>query len=799
MVVKSKWFILAFILSVANVTSSLLCEAPTINSVTIEGNSQVSTEAIRSKVPFIVGQPFERRLSASMLKNLHTFGVFSNIQLFSKPADDEPDEVDLIVRVTEKKRLSGIVFEGNQSLATDKLRKKLEVEKIKTLDAAELPAIADRIKKVYRDERMRHHLNVTGELLPDEGKDTVKARFVIDEGISTYVRRIRFEGNKHIPDNILRSRLFTRESWPLGFLDMAGAYHPDALLQDKYTLENFVQSCGYFTGRVVDAKVEEFPSGAVDITFIIEEGDLYTIKSIAAPGNELLSEQQILANLPLCEGQYYSKDAIRAAIDRLRTIWGEYGYIYADVQPGIKPDAKNKTVEIVFNSDLGSKIRVNRIDIVGNYKTLDKVIRRELLFDEGDTLTKRMMDESKRRVQLLGYFDQRDGVNWKLIKTDDENVDLELVVKEKSTGELGGKLSWGGQANLYSPTSGAAFEAFVKDTNFRGTGTQYNLSGRYSFTDSALEATAGNAWLFDRPISGSVSAFTRDIVYEEFNQTVAFPNERSLGGSVRSGFRVGGWEYADFDAALGDELIYYKTANLVRRDRFVDPLIADAVQCQINRTFIPGDLLWASLIVGGDRRDHPMYPTTGYRWGLDLKCGIPHSGSPFGYMRSALDVNWYTTLIDEYRLVLHLHGFLGYVFTIRNGEIPYRELFHIGGPATVRGFLFGQIGPSILGSSLGAMRALVVNAELIFPLSADGNIHGFVFYDGGAGWHTPNASCIERTLLSNNTFNYRHAVGIGINVERPTPVRVEWGVKLDRKRRFGETPAELHISMSRPF
>lgn len=764
-----------------------------IRDIIVENNKAVSKEAILAKLPYRPGGRFDQRTTDEAIQSVYSLGYFSQIQIIVD--DIEEGLIDLIVNVTEKKRLSNIYLKGNSSYETPKLLKELETERIKTLDETDIPAIVEKIKRTYRDKKSYHHVTVTSELKPAANDQAVDLYLTIKEGIPSYIRKVCFNGARCISPRTIRARIFTRESWPLGFMDHAGTYHPDAVQQDKYVIENLFQSNGFLMARVTDAKVEEHDSGAVDVTFTIDEGDLYTVSKVSAEGNDILTEGQLLSQILICPGQLYSKDAVRSTMEQLRTIWGEYGYIYADVQPSIRPNPENKTVEIAFYTDLGKCIKVNRVDILGNTKTLRKVIQREFLFDEGDTLTTRMLEESKRRVQLLGFFEQRNGVEWRMIKTDEEHVDLELLLIEAKTGRISGEAGFGGQADMFSPTNSWSLRLNINDSNFLGTGTRYAFIGSYSRQDKSIDCMIGNNWLFDKPISGSLQGFAREMIYEDFRQTELEPVERNVGGAGHLGFRIDKFNFALADVALGYEKITYKTDNVARAMR--DREIQQIVQMQIDHSLQPGRLLWLGASLQQDFRDHPYYPTSGYLWVVNAKLGIPHGRDSYGFIRCTFDYHWYTTLIEQYGLVFHLRGSLGGIGSIQDHVIPYRELFHIGGPATVRGFLYGQIGPMLLDSSLGGTRELVLNAELLFPISADGGVRGALFYDGGASWHTPDADTIQANLLHNNSFGYRHAVGFGVSLERPTPMKIEIGFKLDRKR--NEKLYEVHLGMNQQF
>lgn len=769
-------------------------ERPIIDALIISGNTVVAAPALRTKIPFAVGDRFDEHKAAQIIKAIYKLGYFTNVQVIIEQV--APQHINLVIKVTEKDRISALTFEGNNNYSSEKLAKKLEASRIKTLDEHEINNIAEQIKRAYREKNF-HHVKVDGSLVETDN-GTYKAHFIITEGMCSRVRKVEFKGNNHISDGALRAKIFTREDWLLSFMDRAGTFHPEALLQDRYTIENYYQSRGYLTARVTDTLVDEHEDGTTDITFVINEGDLYTISAVHATGNNLLSEEDLLRRIPLCTGQLYSKELIRTSMENLKTAWGEFGYIYADVQPLIKPDEATKTVDISFRSDLGNCIHVNRIDIVGNTKTIDKVIRRELLFDEGDTLTKYLMDESKRRVQLLGYFTQPDGVIWRIIKKDDEHADLELIVKEANTGRIFAELGYGAQPDPTAPTGAWNLKGGITDSNFQGQGIRYGLSGTYSGVNKTVEGYFGNDWMFDRPISGGINGFVRETIYEDFRQTTQEPVEHLLGGTVNTGFRLEKYNFVAMGMTLGFEQISFKDRLIARN--IDNPSMQGIMQAQINRTFQPGTLLWLDTLISQDFRDHPFYPNTGYIWNFDIKIGIPtQQQTGFGFVKIGLDGSWYTPLIEQYGLTLRLHGFAGAVIPMQHHAIPYRELYHIGGPLTVRGFLYGQVGPQLLGSSLGGTKALVTNVELQVPIASDGNIRGFMFYDGGASWDTPNASDMDPALLYNNTFGYRHAVGIGISLERPTAMRIDWGFKLDRKKRRGESLYEVHFGMTRPF
>jgi len=225
------------------------------------------------------------------------------------------------------------------------------------------------------------------------------------------------------------------------------------------------------------------------------------------------------------------------------------------------------------------------------------------------------------------------------------------------------------------------------------------------------------------------------------------------------------------------------------------------------KEFTPGEYIWVSANMEQDHRNHPIHTSRGQKWKVASRIAIPSfdkhrpdtipSDKVFhhiGYGKLFFDYIWFTPLINEQDLVFKLHCFFGVSTPFGGKTIPFNELFHIGGDTTVRGFSYGQIGPQFLGDTIGGTKAMVISTELIFPITEDLSMKAVVFYDGGAGWDNPYTCGINPEFIENNSFDYRHAVGFGIRLLRPMPVRIDWGFKLDA--RPGENESQVHFGMT---
>jgi outer membrane protein insertion porin family len=771
-----------------------------INAIKVHGNTSTSLDAIINQIPYKIGETFDPRKTRILIHNLYySIKKFRNVKVMAELVDN--DFINLHVFVEEKYPLKELKTFGNKKVSEKEIAKKVDLESISSIDPEELKIIANKIKDIYL-EKGYHQTDIETALeLDDSNRAT--AILTVHEGIAATVKQIHFSGNASISSKQLRAVALTKEDWILGFLDKSGNYHPDRLEGDKHFIEQFYQNSGFLHAKVVDIIVDIDPETQnIILTFEIEEGDRYVIDKISAPGTENVPEQYLLAMIPMRPGMYYSREAITNAIKRLELIWGDYGYIFAHIEPSIQPNEDEKTVAISFFSELGDQVYLNKINIRGNTKTRDKIIRRKILLDEGELITQNRMNASKRNVASLGYFDPRDGVNWKIRRLNKEEADLDLIVKETKTGHFGAQLGFGGSgADWQSPISGMSIKGELSDTNLFGSGVHLNLSTTYSKDEQTALIHVAQPWLFDKPLLGAFDIYHRRPVYDELRhvQTV---HQKLTGGSITLGCITQSKKPIFHDVNIlfstGVEDIKYNPTAIARIE---NPLERMQYQRILNQEFEPGTFAFVSTKMEQDTRNHPIHTMYGHKWRVATKFAIPTFGNNIGFYKIELDASWFTPLITEYDLILKLHAYFGISSPFKNRIVPFGDLFHIGGQSSVRGFLFGQIGPEFLGDTIGGSKAFFWNAELIAPITADMNMKVVAFYDGGTGFDNPYVTPADKPFVSGNNFDYRHAIGIGIRVLQPMPVNIDWGFKIDpRKNKLfpnrSESASEVHFGMS---
>ncbi|MBY0353148.1 outer membrane protein assembly factor BamA [Candidatus Babeliales bacterium] len=766
----------------------------TIKEIIVEGNKTVKQELILNSIPYRVNDVFDAQKSELAINNLYALGHFRKIKLEGEEIDSE--SMVLIVTVEEKKLLEDLHIKGNKKLETKKIKEKIDSAKITAIDEETLKGICEQIKKMYVEEH-KHFVTIETKLTPNEkNPNKMTAELTIHEGPTSSVKFVNFKGNDKIAANRLNKPLFTRENWLLGFMDQAGSYSEEQLDADKHRIEYFYRDHGYLTAKVTKTDVDFSPNKRdVSITFNISEGDLFTVSSVSAHGDEVFSDDELKPYIDIKEGEPFSQSKLIKTIGKLRELWGEKGYIFADVYPQVKPNEDTKEVAIVFNVDRGKQMYVNRIEITGNHATRDKVIRRQLDLVEGEMITSKKLTRSKASVEYLSFF-ERDGVNWKIHRITDELADLEMNVREAKTGSFNFQMSYG--TDRFNPRPSLRGMLVLEKSNLFGLGWEVGglvQASRRRFQKFELRFI--DPYLFDSNISGAFYFYKRWDEYEQWRSLNRSPVQIVTGGHTRFGFRM-----PQIDKRL-QLLLDIGIENIRNKNKITT---TDATFAPIvNRSFQEGTLNWLGLDLIKDTRNHQIYPNEGYKLTITTKTALPGLNDEFAFLKGEAHASCYTALIGKDTLVLGTQMRLSAVRSLGGHTklTPYKELFHMGGQNTIRGHVFGGAGPAWKeagdtseGSPLGAQNAFLFSTELIFPLIPDYSMKAHFFYDAGCGWDTPKNDIPDTSYIKRDKFQPRHSVGFGLNLVNPFPAKIDWGFKLDRKKSQNESAHEFHLTMN---
>lgn len=687
-----------------------------IARIVIEGNVRIDERTILNYLLVAPGEPFsEERLNVS-LKTLFATGQFADVDISRRGND-------LIVRVVENPIINRVIFEGNKALKDDKIREEIQAEPRGTFTNARVRADVQRILQLYRQSG-RFAAQVTPQFKPlDQGR--VDLIFEIIEGPVTGVRSINFIGNEIYTDRRLRGVIATKQSRLWRFFSSNDNYDPDRLAFDREQLRTFYQNEGYYDFRVTSAIADLTPDQEdFYITFTIEEGQKYNFGDIKVEtALDKLDGNRLRGAVRIQDGDLYQADRIEDAIDSLTFAAGFAGYAFVDIRPRIEPNPDTGTIDVTFVVDEGPRVYIERINIVGNTTTLDRVIRRELAISEGDAFNRVLLDRSRNNLRRLGFFSDVE-ISERPSQIPDRTI-VDVAVTEQPTGEL--SFSAG-----FSSVNAFLFDVSVSQRNLRGRGQRAVATIRASTRQQLLNFQFTEPAFLDRNLSAGIDIFANRT---DFSDVGGFESE-TYGGSVRFGFplteriqlglsyqlRQDNLEIPDADIVIAADGSLATTDDGVpvpvgseMGDQMVvdicDPLFVNrSTVCLSERSelssIIGYDLFWNRR--GGD----PINPTRGFD--LSLSQDLSGLGGDVQLLRSEGALTFYRGILPGVTASLRLAG--GYVFPFGDDDsLRINNRFFRGGQ-DFRGFNVFGIGPRVVDEEL----TVDENGELVFD--ADGNV-----------------------------------------------------------------------------
>ena len=751
--------------------------APTgdvISDIKVVGNARIEAGTVRSYMLVQPGDPFDPDRIDRSLKTLYATGLFHDVNLTRQGNT-------LVVTVVENPLVNTVTFEGNHSIVDATLRPMLDL-RARSVYTPEL-AQSDRQKilDAYA-KKGRFGTTVTPKIIRLD-QNRVNVVFEIHDGPETVVSRITFVGNHAFGETRLREIVSSRQEAFWRFLTNSDTYNPERVDYDKELLRRFYLKNGYADFEVRDATAELAPDrSAFFLTFTLSEGEQYKVGAVSVDSKLPNLDGKVL--LPLVEqevGDVYDGDAVERSTTAIENAVQTRGYAFVEVHPRISRDKAKHTVNLVFDVTQGPRIYVERIDITGNTRTKDNVIRREMQLAEGDAFNATAIRTSRQRLQDLGYFNTVN-VTPSPGSTSDKSV-VTTTVDEKATGEL----SFGGG---FSTDDGALLNAGLREKNLVGTGIDANLNGVLAERASQIDFALTNPYLFDRNLVGGIDVF--DI--NNNNQNLTDYDESRVGFTLRLGY--------EFNDHLRQALNY----SLVDRD--VSNVGTDA------SLFILDQQGYSLLSQVGqtltlDYRDSRSDPHTGFviNYGLDY-AGL---GGSEHYVRNKIDGTYWVPL-DRFSgnsdWGISISGGTGYLDELGGGRQNIIDNFFLGGD-NLRGFQSGGAGPHtiplaqggvVYGSdSVGGTFIYTQSTELHFPLpiSPDLGLSGRAFVDVGGlsgvdslrSVNTPNVFGVTQSVQQGVSDPPGPRVGAGVGVSWKTPFGL---INIDLadpvvKKKFDET------------
>ena len=716
-----------------------------VEEIRVEGNQRIEAETVFSYMVIAVGDPFDAERIDRSLKSLFATGLFADVTL-------RREGNALVVRVLENPIINRLAFEGNKRIGDDVMSAEVRLRPRVVYTRTKVQSDVARIVELYRRSgRFAATVEPKVIQLPQNRVDLV---FEIDEGPLTSVRRISFIGNERFSDRKLRGQIQTKESVWYRFLTTDDTYDPDRLTFDRELLRRFYLSKGYAEFRVVSA-VAELTRDRKDffITFTVEEGERYRYGEVSLK-SELrdLSVDDLLEHVETETGDWYDADEVEDTIQELTTVVGNLGYAFVDIRPRAERNRDALTIDLTYEIAEGSRVFVERINITGNFRTLDKVIRREFRLVEGDAFSSAKLRRSRQRIRNLGFFDKVDLTSSQGEISDKAVIDVE--VSERATGEL----TFGAGV---SSVDGLLADVAIRERNLLGRGQDLRLSFTLSGRRQELALSFTEPYFLDRELAAGFDVFRREV---DITDEGSFDQE-SLGFSLRMGYPI-------------TERLRHNVNYTLREDKISD-VDADAsrfIKAQEGTSVTSG--IGQTLLY--DARDSRIDPSEGYfvRFTQDV-AGI---GGDVRHLRNRLSAAYFYSIFPDWVASVSASG--GHIFGFGE-DVRINNRFFIGG-SDLRGFDTAGIGPrdEITRDALGGNLFGTGSLELSFPLGfpKEFNVRGRLFADIGTLTEIDD----EGSEILDEA-SPRASVGLGLTYISPFgPILIDFGVPI-LKEDFDET------------
>jgi outer membrane protein insertion porin family len=777
-----------------------------IVEVRFRGNRRVESEAVALEISSAVNKTVDVDRIGSDIRKIWALGYFEDVQVES---EETPAGVILTFVLRERPTIRKIIVEGNNKIKLDDINDVLDLAQSEVLDLGKVATNVEKVRSLYTEQGFfLAEVSYLVRAVHDEaGK--VDVVLVVAESSEVIVRRVDFVGNKAISDEDLRKNMFTRAGSFFTYLNKkaGGVFNRDMFAQDYALLRQFYADKGYHEADFKDAEMAMSADRRfVYITIPVTEGPLYHISAIG--GREVLTkgETQLYQPRDLDEiignsirpGDVASFGKINEARESLDRLYKDAGHAYVNVVPTQKMDRKNRRLDLAFEIDKGPLVYIERIDISGNAKTADKVIRRELAIREGDLYSETAKDATQGRVMRLGFFS---AVN---VNTARGSADDKIVLHVSVTEQLTGTFQVGAG---FSTFDNFIFNAQISYQNFLGRGSQVQLMAQLSKRRRQFNFSYYDRYFLDSKLNFQLSlfnsrtylpAFTRENT--GFTTNWGYPIPRMPRTTVFAGYSLQYVKATSGGGSLpGAGILSGTGAASIQKSQLLGNLFSRGYTSSV------------SFQLAYEGRDNMIYPTQGFYLNLDAEFASPYFRSQNVYNRYKMDGRFYVPVIrtdKQFRawLVFKSRLQLGFVHNQRPGGVPIFERYFPGGiwgDGGLRGFTAYSLGPRIqvasspdpdaglTGYAVGGNLLAALNVELEGMILPQANIKGVLFYDMGNAFNTESVHCDRANPdalpkadpCSGFKFSdLRHSIGLGVRWVSPIgPLRFEWGFPLDRR------------------
>lgn len=689
--VMKKIYLAAVLPGLMNVSDAWAVQ---LNGIDVEGLQRVERETVLSYVNIVPGSDVSEEQLNDAFKKLYTTGLFSDVKF-------NMNHGTLNIKVSENPIVNKRFFDGNDKVDDKMLESEVQLAPRSIYSVAKVQEDTRRILNVYK--RVGRYAAAVEPKVIERDQNRVDLIYEIDEGPLAKITKINFVGNKHYSDSDLQSEILSKETRWWRIFSSSENYDPEKTNYDKELLRRFYLKRGYADFRVISAVAELSPdSESFIITMVLEEGKRYKVNNInirSSIGD--VDVERLKDELEIEEGDWYNADAVEKSVYALTEELGKKGFAFVEVEPVLNKNMQDGTMDVTFRIREGARVFIDRINITGNTRTYDEVIRREFRLNEGDAFNAAKIRASRRNIENLNYFSK---VDIQTAPSDSpDKADINLDVTEKSTGYFNVGVG-------YSTVNGALVRAGVTENNFRGKGQQLGVDVGISQREQNYNINFTEPYFLGLPLSAGIDLFRTETDYQDESSY----DETVTGGRIRFG-----WRYTD---NLSQSVRYtLKQDEIDNVSRYSSIYIQNQEGKYIDSSF------GQTLVY--DKRDSAVDPKEGYY--LSFGNDVSGAGGDDKYLRFDAKSYLYYTFLEDYTLKMFLNG--GYITGYGDEDVRLAQRYFLGG-STMRGFDSSGIGArdKYTKDALGGNWMVYGGSELIFPIGLDEvGIKGRTFADIG--------------------------------------------------------------------
>lgn len=676
----------------------------TIKNIRIEGAERTEAGTIYNYLPVHAGEKIDELRAQQAVTALFATGFFNDVRL-------EIDAEDLIVIVNERPVIGRLTFIGIKDIPEEELRKSLKtvgLAEARVFDRSTLDAAVQELKQQYYS-RGKYSAEVTTKISPvDKGR--VEVVIEAAEGLVAKIDNINIIGSKAFSEEKLLGKLdLGRSKWWKPF-STADKYSKVRLQGDEETLKSLYQNNGYIEFDLKPSLVSISPDKKkIYISMSLSEGEQYSVSDIKFAGDSLLSEEEMRRLISIANGDVFSKSKITSSINKLVERLGDDGYAFANINAIPELDSVNRKISFTFVIDMGRRVYINRIHVVGNTVTRDEIVRRELRQMESAKYSSIKIKRSKERLDLLGFFSEV-AINTAPVQGSPDQVDLNVSVLEKQTGNI--QLGMG-----FSQGQGVVLNAAISQNNIFGTGNRLDLKLNGSKVNRVYSLSYVNPYWTTDGVSRSFDIYQRYV--DPTSVDLGAYTTESIGTRVRFGVPITETNSIFYGLGYEQQKMQLYDNSPQKYFDFVD-LFSDKY------TTVLASMGWSS-----DSRDSYLAPTTGGYQNVSLEAGLPLAD--IRYYKINYQYQWFYPVSSNFTFMAN--GELGFARGYSGNDLPFYLNFFGGGVQSVRGYKSGSLGPrDTSNNSLGGDRRVNGNLELFFPLpnmEEDKSVRASIFADGG--------------------------------------------------------------------